>query len=71
MSFNDLLAELPTLSLAQRQMVIRRALELEDAGLSPEEEALVEQRLANHGRDPGSGLSLEQMSVRIRSRFGQ
>jgi putative addiction module component (TIGR02574 family) len=69
MSFSDVLAELPALTLAERQLLIRRAIELDEPGLSPAEEALVEKRLADHRRDPGSAVPLEEMKARVRSRF--
>ena len=68
MSFPEVLAELPALSVAERQMVVRRALDLDDPGLSAEDEALVEERLAAHRRDPTSALSLEEMKARLRER---
>ena len=45
MSFNDVLLELPALTLEQRQQVVRRALELDDAPLNPADESLIESRL--------------------------
>lgn len=69
MSFNELLAELPALSRAERQILIRRALELDDSGLSPAEEKLVDKRIAAHQQDPASAVSLEEMSSRLRARF--
>lgn len=70
MSFNEVLAELPSLTMEQRQLLMRRALELDDLPLSPAEEALVEQRLAEHRRNPQAALSLEEMEKRLRARFG-
>jgi putative addiction module component (TIGR02574 family) len=69
MSFSDVLAELPALTLAERQLLIRRAIELDEPELSPADEALVEKRLADHRRDPGSAVPLEEMKARVRSRF--
>jgi hypothetical protein len=69
MSFNDVLAELPLLSVPQRQLLVRRAVELDDRGLSAEDEALVETRLAEHRRDPQSAVPLDEMEKRLRSRF--
>ena len=68
MSFPEVLAELPALSVAERQMLVRRALDLDDPGLSAEDEALVEERLAAHRRNPSSALSLEAMKARLRER---
>jgi hypothetical protein len=69
MSFNEVLAELPSLTLPQRQMLVRRAVELDDQGLEAEDEAVVEKRMAEHRREPQSAVSLEVMEKRLRSRF--
>lgn len=71
MSFNEVLQELPGLTFEQRQLLIRRALELDDAPLSSAEESLVESRLAALRDSPDSGVSLEEMKRRLRSRFGK
>jgi hypothetical protein len=68
MSLNDLLAELPALSLDQRHQLIRRALELDDQGLSGADEAVVERRLAEHRRNPASAVSIAEMNLRLRSK---
>lgn len=69
MSFTQVLEELPALTFEQRQALIRRALELDDSPLAPEDEALVEQRLAAHRQNPDSAIPLDAMSSRLRSRF--
>ena len=71
MSFTEVLAELPALTVAERQLLIRRALDLDDPALSPEDEAVVEQRLAEHHQNPSTAVSLEEMKTRLRSRFGK
>lgn len=71
MSFTEVLQELPALTFDQRQILIRRALELDDSPLHESEEALAESRLAALREDPKSGLSLEDMKTRIRSRYGK
>ncbi|HVU16032.1 MAG TPA: hypothetical protein VHD32_03865 [Candidatus Didemnitutus sp.] len=70
MSFNEVMAELPKLTFEQRQLVMRRAMELDEFSLSPEEERLVEERLAEYRRDPSSGVSLQEMERRLRARLG-
>ena len=60
------MAELPALTVAELQQLIRRALELDEPGLSPEDEAVVEQRLAEYHQNPGSAVSLEEMKLRLR-----
>jgi hypothetical protein len=71
MSFAEVLQELPTLTYEQRQIIVRRALELDDAPLNKADETLVESRLAALREDPKSGLSLEEMKARLRSRYGK
>jgi putative addiction module component (TIGR02574 family) len=70
MSFTEVLHELPALTVSERQLLVRRALELDDAGLSAEDEAVVERRLAEHRRNPGSAVPLDEMKARLRARFG-
>jgi hypothetical protein len=69
MSFSDVLAGLPALSVAERQLLVRRALELDEPTLSTDDVALVEERLADHRCDPASALSLAEMKARVRARF--
>ncbi len=56
------------MTMAQRQKLIRRALELDDLPLSSADEALVESRLAAHRANPGSSVPLAAMKKRLRSR---
>ena len=71
MSFTEVLRELPTLTFEQRQLLVRRALELDDQPLNSSDEALIDSRLAALREDPNSGLSLEEMKARIRSRYSK
>lgn len=68
MSFNEVIAELPRLTFEQRQILIRRALELDDPPLAPVDEELVEARIAAHHSDPTSSVSLDELKIRLRSR---
>jgi uncharacterized protein Smg (DUF494 family) len=68
MSFNEVLEELTALTVEQRQLVIRRALELDEPPLTPEDEALVQERLAAHHQDPASSVPLDAMKTKLRSR---
>ena len=68
MSFNEVIAELPRLTFEERQILIRIALELDDPPLSAIDEALVEERLAAHQRDPSSSVPLDELKQRLRSR---
>jgi hypothetical protein len=67
MSFAQVLQELPALTVEQRQVLMRRALELEDSPLSDADEALVESRLAAHKKNPASSVPLDEMKQRLRS----
>jgi hypothetical protein len=67
MSFNEVIAELPRLTFEERQILIRRALELDDPPLSAAEEALVEERLAEHHAQPTSSVPLDELKHAIRS----
>ena len=67
MIFAEVMEELPTLTVQQRQVVIRRALELEEPPLTKAEEALVETRLAGHRQNPVSSVPLDEMKRRLRS----
>lgn len=70
MSFQELLAELPSLTVGQRHLLMRRAVELDDPALSPAEERLLEERRAEYHGNPSSGLSLDEIEKRIRARLG-
>jgi uncharacterized protein YoaH (UPF0181 family) len=68
MSFNEVIAELPRLTFEQRQILIRRALELDDPPLSAADEELVGRRLREHHADPSSAVSLDELKNRLCSR---
>ena len=69
MRFSEVLAELPALTISERHTLVRRALDLDDAGLSIEDEAEVERRQEEHRRNPGSAVPLQEMEARLRARF--
>ena len=66
MSFSEVIAELPRFTFEERQILIRRALELDEPPLSAADEALVEERLAEHHSDPTSSVPLDEMKSRLR-----
>jgi hypothetical protein len=70
MSFAEVIQELPSLSVAERQYVIRRALELDELPLSAEDQSLIAARLQAHSENP-STISLDSIKARLRSRFPQ
>jgi hypothetical protein len=66
MSFNEVIAELPRLTFEERQILIRRALELDDPPLSTTDEELVEARLGEHHADPSSSIPVDELKRRLR-----
>ena len=71
MTITQVLDELPDFTFEERQLLIRRAIELDDPPLSEAEEALIESRLAAHQANPGSSIPLEDMKARLRTRLRQ
>jgi len=53
--------------LEERQLLIRRVMELDDPPLSEADQTLVESRLAAHHLNPTSSLPLEKLKERLRS----
>ena len=68
MSFIEVIAELPRLTFEERQILIRRAVELDDSPLTAADEELVGERLAAHHADPSSSVPLEDIKKHLRSR---
>ena len=59
MSLSQVLEALPDFTFEERQILIRRVIELDDPPLSESDETLVESRLAAHRSNPTSSLPLE------------
>jgi putative addiction module component (TIGR02574 family) len=68
-SLTEILAEIPKLSFAERQQLVRRTIELEDDELTPEEKAILDQRLEDFRRDPQSGTPAEQLKSEVLQRL--
>ena len=68
MTLSQVLEELPAFTFEERQILVRRVIELDDPPLSDTDEALVDLRLAAHHSDPTSSLPLETLKERLRSR---
>ena len=68
MSLSEVLEALPDFTFEERQLLMRRVIELDDPPLSQVEESLVESRLAAHRLDPTSSLPLEVLQEHLRSR---
>ena len=69
MSLAEILAELPAFTVAERQLLVLRAIELDDRGLSPDDEELIFSRIEDHRQDPSSVILFEDMKASLRSEF--
>ena len=70
MSFTEVLDELPKLTAEQRELVMQRVLELDESPFTPEQEAIIEKRLAEHEANPSSAIPANEMFARLRAQFG-
>jgi putative addiction module component (TIGR02574 family) len=57
------------LSFAERQEIIRRTIEVEDADLTAKEKAVLDERLDDFRRDPSSGISADQLKSEVLQRL--
>ena len=62
MSFAEILAEIPRLSFAERQELVRSAIAVDDAELSAEENALLDARMEDFHRKPDTGIPLSHIT---------
>ncbi|PYI91954.1 MAG: hypothetical protein DME97_12235 [Verrucomicrobia bacterium] len=69
MSLTKILAEIPKLSFAERQEMVRRAIEVEDQDLPAEEKTILDQRLAEFRQNPNSGIPAEQLKDQVLRRL--
>ena len=69
MSFTEILAEIPKLSFAERQELVRRAISVEDDELTPEENAVLDQRLEDFQRNPVAGVALDDLKNSVMPRI--
>ena len=68
MSLSQVLKALPAFTVAERQLLIRRVIELDEPPLSEADERIVESRLAAHHLDPSSSLPLKTLKEHLKSR---
>jgi hypothetical protein len=68
MSLSQVLEALSAFTFEERQLLMRRVIELDDPPLSQADEALVESRLAAHHLDPTSSVPLETLREHLTSR---
>ena len=76
MSFQELLAELPKLTPAERQAIRLQLAKLDgdlwldaDDPLTEAEKALLDSRLAAYQQDPEAGSSWEEVEARLKARL--
>ena len=69
MSLTEILAEIPKLSFAERQELVRRAIEVEDHDLTSEEKAILDERLEDFHRSSKSGVLAEQLKDEVSRRL--
>ena len=68
MKLSQVLDALPGFTFEERQLLIRRVIDLDDPQLSEADETLVESRLAAHHSNPTSSLPLNALTKRLKSR---
>lgn len=71
MSFAEVLQEIPRFTPEERQILMRRVLDLEDEPFTVKEDALIQERLNAHRSEPSSSMPLEAMKSKLRSKFNQ
>ena len=69
MSFAEILDEIPRLSFAERQELVRRAIALDDSELTAEENALLDARMEDFRRNPDAGILLEELRAHVTQRL--
>ncbi len=69
MSLTEILAEIPKLSFAERQELVRRAIAVEDDPLTPEEIAILDQRLEDFRHDSAWGIPAEELKSSVLKRI--
>ena len=68
MSLTEILSEIPKLSFAERQELVRAAIEF-DEQITAEESALLDERLERFHSDPSAGIPLAEVEGRIKQRL--
>ena len=69
MSFAEILDEIPRLSFAERQELVRHAIALDDSELTAEENAPLDARMEDFRRNPDAGIPLEELRNHIKQRL--
>jgi hypothetical protein len=71
MTLTQVLEQLTAFTVEEKQLLIRRVIELDDPLLSDSDERLAESRLAAHYLDPSSSVPLETLREHLKSRRKQ
>jgi hypothetical protein len=66
---DEILAAIPTLSFAERQQLVRRAIAVEDDELSVEESAILEERVRDFRENPDLGIGAESLKASVMQRL--
>ena len=69
MTFAKILDEIPRLSFAERQELVRHAIALDDSELTAEEYALLDARMEDFRRNPDAGILLEELRTHVTQRL--
>jgi hypothetical protein len=70
MTFDQMLKKLPALTPAQRRELVNRALDIDDDDdfLTPEQEAMIDQRFKAHHDAPETSIPLDEMMIKLQNR---
>ena len=69
MSFAEILDEIPKLSFAERQELVRRAIAFDDSELTPEESKILDARMQDFRDDSSGGVPLEDLKEHLKGRL--
>jgi putative addiction module component (TIGR02574 family) len=69
MNLTQILAEIPKLSFAERQELMRRTIEIEDEEITLEGKAILDKRLQDFRSNPNSGVPAEQLKTEVSQRL--
>ena len=69
MSLTEILAEIPKLSFAERQELVRRAIEVEEQDITAEEKAILDRRIEDFRLNPQAGIPAEQLKSSVLPRL--
>ena len=69
MSLTEILAVIPKLSFAERQELVRRAIEIENDELTADEKLILEKRLKDFRSESEAGIPAEQLKSEVLQRL--